>query len=94
MSLSDEVATIDEVAAVLGHEPEWLKRRWMKLAREHGFPRKHPTGWTWPRAAVIAWLRAGGFDGEPAEPPANDNGLVDLEAAYRAALSERYGGNP
>src|SRR5690606_25216796 len=91
MSLSDETAGLSEVAAALGREPEWLKRHWMRLAERHGFPRRHPSGWTWPRAAVAAWLRAGGVTAAPGEH-ANDNVTTDLEAAYRAALSERYGG--
>jgi len=92
MSLMEEIASLEEVAGALGRKPEWLMRRWLKLHQDHGFPRKHPSGWTWPRSAVAAWLRAGGFMPEPAAP-ANDNGSVDVEAAYRAMLSERYGGN-
>jgi hypothetical protein len=91
MSLTEETVCLEELAATLGRRPEWLMRRWLKLHMEHGFPRKHPTGWTWPRAAVAAWLRAGGVMEAPASP-ANDNGSVDFEAAYRAALSDRYGG--
>lgn len=93
MSLSEEVVGLEEVAAHLGREPEWLKRNWLKLVNEHGFPRRHPSGWTWPRRAVAAWLRAGGAPQAP-EAPANDNESVDVEAAFKAALSERYGGNP
>lgn len=89
MQLADETAGIDEVAAALGRTPDWLRRNWLKLARAYGFPRKHPTGWTWPRAALRAWLA--GVEPEPA--PANDNPFQSREAAYTAALDQRYGGN-
>jgi len=90
MSLAHETATLEEVAAALGRRPSWLKRHWIKLSREEGFPRRLSTGWVWPRRAVEAWLRAGGRIEELA-PPANDNASVDYEAAYKAALSDRYG---
>lgn len=93
MSLTSEIAGIDEVAAALGRPEGWLRRNWLKLHEQHGFPRRHPSGWTWPRAAVAAWLRSGGF-AAPEEAPANDNGSSDHLAAYQAALNDRYGGQP
>lgn len=93
--LADHTAPIGEVAAALGRSEVWLRRNWLKLALNDGFPRKHPSGWTWPRAAVEAWLRAA----PPNEPLAgaqpgftNDNAPADLDAAYGAALGARYGG--
>jgi hypothetical protein len=50
-SLQDDVCQIDEVAAALGRSPAWLRRNWVRIANEDGFPRRHPTGWTWPRGA-------------------------------------------
>ncbi|MBX3580102.1 MAG: hypothetical protein KF723_23105 [Rhizobiaceae bacterium] len=92
MALTDDTAPLAEVAAALGRSEIWLRRNWLKLALEHGFPRKHPSGWTWPRAAVAAWLKA---LPEPEQvEPANDNPFQSPEAAYRAALDARYGGNP
>jgi len=92
MALSDDTAPLAEVAEALGRSEIWLRRNWLKLHRDHGFPRKHPSGWTWPRAAVAAWLQA---LPEPEQvEPANDNPVQSQEAAYRAALNARYGGNP
>jgi hypothetical protein len=87
MLLADETAQLDEVAAALGRTPEWLRRHWLKLHLDEGFPRKHPSGWTWPRAAVAAWLRA---PGAPALP-VNDNRAGEPDP-WEAALNERYGG--
>jgi predicted DNA-binding transcriptional regulator AlpA len=89
-SLQDDVCQIDEVAAALGRSPAWLRRNWVRIANEDGFPRRHPTGWTWPRAAVAAWLR--GASSLPAS--ANDNGAGDVSAAYEAALNQAYGVQP
>ncbi|WP_336071502.1 hypothetical protein [Nitratireductor rhodophyticola] len=93
MSLSSESAGIEEVAAAIGRTPTWLRRKWLQLHNEHGFPRKHPTGWTWPRDAVRAWLRSGGLLAEDAET-ANDNAPArDPMAAFKEALAGRYGGS-
>lgn len=89
--LLDDVAGLDEVAAALGRSPAWLRRNWLRIHQEDGFPRKHPTGWTWPRTAVSAWLRG---PGRPAAA-ANDNPFNpadDADAAWRTALDDRYGG--
>ena len=89
--LSNESAPLAEVAEALGRPEAWLRRNWLKLALRDGFPRKHPSGWTWPRAAVAAWLRGS----SPAAQPAaiNDNATLSRDDAYAAALAERYGGN-
>lgn len=93
MPLADETASLGEVASALGRTEDWLRRRWLKLHLETGFPRKHPSGWTWPRAAVQAWLRSGGASA--AQPAAsNDNPALDHDAAYRAMLDAHYGGRP
>lgn len=83
--LADEFAGIDDVAAALGRSPDWLRRNWLKIHREDGFPRKHPTGWTWPRAAIAAWARSA------APPEAADTLLTNPDAAWQAALDHRYG---
>lgn len=87
----EDVAGLAAVAAALGRSQDWLRRNWLKIHREFGFPRKHPTGWTWPRAAVRAWLAAAphGFEG-----PANDNAAPAPEEIWAAALDERYGARP
>lgn len=88
MPLSEETVGIVELAAALGHEVDWLKRNWLRLHREQGFPRRIAGTWVWPRRLVTAYLRSGG-----ALPPLpeNDNaGPVDAVAAASAALSERY----
>lgn len=89
MPLSDETADIDEVAAALHRTTGWLRRKWLSLHQRHGFPRKVPDAWVWPRRAVQAWLRSGGFD-QPQPMPVNDNGASDPVAAAARALEERY----
>jgi predicted transcriptional regulator len=92
--LKDEVVELDELAEALGRSERWLKENWLRLAGE-GFPRKHPTGWTWPRRAVTAWLRA--QDTAAFVPvTANDNaGMLewplDADQAYMAELEAAYG---
>lgn len=96
-----ETVGLDEVAAWLGRDPAWLRRHWLSYHDRHGFPRRIPGAWVWPRRAVEAWLRAGGMarigrpHGEPVEPPANQNlpGQPVL-AAFAAALDQRYGVSP
>lgn len=100
MQLCNDTVSIDELAAALGRRPSWLRRHWRRIHEEFGFPRKHPTGPTWPRQAVAAWLRAGGMNRDLATVPgaggaiANDNAAGDHDAAYQHALDARYGGQP
>ena len=90
MHLERETVGIDEAAAALARSPDWLKRNWLKMHERHGFPRKLPGCWVWPRAALQAWLRGGGASAaQPAT--ANDNATRSVDAAYRAALDQRYG---
>ncbi|TGP93819.1 MULTISPECIES: hypothetical protein [unclassified Mesorhizobium] len=90
--LSNETAGLEEVAAALGRKPSWLKRRWLRLHLEQGFPRKISTGDVWPRRAVEVWLRSGGVVA-PQPLPANQNeGAADLVANAAAALRARYNG--
>ena len=81
-----------ETAALLGRGEDWLRRNWLRIHERHGFPRKHPTGWTWPRAAVEAWLASEC----PADLPeaANDDmpPVSDPLVAYGQLLEQRYGG--
>lgn len=90
-SLSADAVSIDEVAAALGRNENWLRRNWLKIYEEHGFPRKHPTGWTWPRGAVAAWLASGGFAPRMLEAANDVLPMTDPEAAYMAQLSRAYG---
>lgn len=89
--LANETATLAEVAQALGRSESWLRRNWLRIHVEDGFPRKLPTGPVWPRQLVEAWCRSGGFAPPPAPASANDNLLSDPKAAYRASLSQRYG---
>lgn len=93
-SLQAETAPIDEVASAIGRREEWLRRNWLRFHLEHGFPRKLPQCWAWPRAAVAAWLRAGGASPARPAPAGNDNDTPTAEAAYRAAIANRYGVEP
>lgn len=87
--LTNETASLDEVATALGRSAGWLQRHWLKLHLELGFPRKLPTGWVWPRRAVEAWLRAGGQMRVIMEP-ANSNVPDDILLAAAESLAERY----
>ena len=90
--LADDAVGLAEVAAALGRSEGWVRRHWLAIHRDHGFPRKHPTGFTWPRPAVSAWLRAGGMAPRALEP-ANDElqSGADPAAAYMAELNRHYG---
>ncbi len=90
MSLSEETAGLDEVAEALGIGPEALMRSWLRRHQRDGFPRRIPGTWTWPRRAVVAWLRSGGLVEEPVPLPSNDNDARDPIAAATRALEERY----
>jgi hypothetical protein len=87
--LSSHTVSIDDVAAAMGREAAWLRRNWRRLERTHGFPRKIPGALRFPRAAVEAWLKAGGA--MPSLPEAanlNQPG-GDPVAAYAARLLQR-----
>lgn len=89
--LADETAPLDEVARALGRDPAWLKRHWLSFHLRHGFPRKLPGGFVWPRRAVAAWLRAGGALPE-SQPAANQNDpAADILGQAKASLDQRYG---
>lgn len=92
--LSNETVGLSEVAAALGRSEGWVKRNWLRFYESHGFPRKIPSGWVWPRGAVVAWLRSGGLVPPAAQTLiANDN-AGDPVAAAAASLRERYGARP
>lgn len=89
--LTNETATLQEVAAALGKSENWLKSKWLKLHQEENFPRKIACGWVWPRRQVEAWLRAGGMM-PVVLAPANENLPGDALIEMSEALSQRYGG--
>lgn len=89
--LVNDAVAIAEVAAALGRSESWLRRNWLMIFEEYGFPRKHPTGWTWPRGAVSAWLASGGFAPRMLEAANDVLPVSDPEAAYMAQLSRAYG---
>lgn len=84
MSLSEKTVDIDELAAALRRSPDYIRRNWLKMHRQHGMPRKNPTGWIWPRGAMEAWL-------EGAEAAEVTN-LSSLVANQNRKLAERYAG--
>ena len=92
--LLEDAAGLEEVAAAIGRAEGWLRRHWLKIHLAYGFPRKHPTGWTWPRGAVAAWLRAGGFSPRVFEAANDAAPPADPEAAYMIELERQYGGQP
>lgn len=88
--LSAHVASLEEVAAAMGREGEWLRRNWRRLSRRHGFPNKIPGALAFPRAAVEAWLKAGGAPAPSLPAAANLNQpLGDPVAAYADRLLRR-----
>ena len=88
--LTSETATLSEVAAAIGRNETYLKRNWLKLHLEQGFPRKISVGWVWPRRQLEAWLRAGGV-APVYVAPANENAPTNVLLAMSEALSDRYG---
>lgn len=91
--LTNETATLAEVASALGRPEGWLRRKWLQLHLAEGFPRKLSCGWVWPRRQVEAWLRAGGAMPVVLEP-ANDDAPANVLVAMSEALSARYGARP
>ena len=77
MSLADRLVRIDEVAAALDRTEDWVQRNWLKMHTAHGMPRKLPTGWQWPRAAMERWIESFGASAYEATGP---NDPVDLSA--------------
>ncbi len=92
--LGNETAHLEEVAGAIGRKPAYLKRNWLKLHEEHGFPRKLPTGFVWPRRSVEAWLRGGGKLPLPYVAANNNDADADIVAAASRSLGERYGVRP
>lgn len=90
--LTDETATLDEVATAIGRSAAWLKRHWLRLHLSHAFPRKIAGGgFVWPRRAVEAWLRAGGAQPQALLPANENRPETDPIAAHAAALDRRHG---
>ena len=93
--LSNETASLHEVAAALGRDPDWLRRNWLKIHKRFGFPRKSALGWVWPRRLVEAFLASPQRDAVTLhDAPANGNDAtaIDPVEAARAAAAARYGG--
>lgn len=83
--------SLDELAGLLGLEPEQLKRRHLKMTRRAGFPaRLDGAAWRWSRRAVLRWIDAAA---QPAAAPATNDNIVQftLGDLQRADLAERYG---
>jgi len=82
--------TLAELAALTGRPEAWWRRHWLDHHRRHGFPRRLPGLWAWPRGAVEAWLAAGGASppmGAPAAAiAANANDPVEDPVAFHRAL--------
>ncbi|WP_057465785.1 hypothetical protein [Pseudovibrio sp. POLY-S9] len=94
--LGSLVVGIEELATAMSRSEDWLKRNWLKQHEQQGMPRKHPSGWFWPRASIRSWL----LNQHGAEPfSSNDNDaplLTPLEARIsdqQQMLHSRYGGN-
>ena len=94
--LSSETATLEEVAAALGRSTDWLKRNWLRIHQEQGFPRKISLGWVWPRRQVEAWLRAGGMFPTGFVAANDDMPVIDMHQNLlleaKEILRRRYGG--
>lgn len=66
-------------------------RNWLRIHDRHGFPRRLPGLWSWPRAAVEQWIARGG--GAPFRP-ANDNQDLPPDLAMARAQLEACFGIP
>lgn len=88
MALDAETATLAEVARAIGRSESYVRRNWVKLAEEQGFPRKLPCGPVWPRRLVELWCRSGGMLQQP--QPLNDN-TGSPPPDYAAAIANEYG---
>ncbi len=88
MHLSEEICTIEEVAAALGRDASYVRTNWRRLNARAGFPRPLPGSSydRWSRFALIAWLQANG------EQPADEQ-AGDLVARSRAAIHDELGVN-
>lgn len=89
--LQARVLTLDELAGATGRPAAWWRRHWLRMHKVHGFPRRLPGLWGWPRAAVEDWCRHGGVT-PMASMPANQNDPpADDLAAITARLEARMG---
>ncbi len=81
--------SLDELAAVLGRTPGYLRSGGRKRLEARGFPPPLPgLGLLWSRAAVDGWIAA---NGHMTATPAGATD-PDHSAAARAALEAAYGG--
>lgn len=79
-----------ELAAALNRSEEAFRRRWRRLATDHGFPRPLPgCGLVWSRVLVDAWIAGNGCAILP-EPEEAERPLTTIER-QRLALEQRYG---
>lgn len=93
--LTNDTASIEEVAEALGRSVGWVMRNWLRQHQKHGFPRRIPGTWVFPRRAVESWLRSGGQMPLPMAPANQNEGVLpDLVAAANASLRNRYGAKP
>lgn len=87
MSLADRLVRIDEVAAALDRTEDWVQRNWLKMHTQHGMPRKLPTGWQWPRAAMERWIES--FGGSAFEEVGADQAELSADLAQLVANQNR-----
>lgn len=89
MAIQNPPVTLDELAAALGRDREYIKRNWKKLHQKHGLPLKLSLGWLWPRSATEAWMI--GYNEEEPTPDAPAP-IAAIAANQNAALAARYAG--
>lgn len=93
---------LDELAAMLGTEPDTVRRQHRRWSDQHGFPRKLAVGWAWSRRDLKLWIEQG--MARPANDPLpcealKERSTGEMPAALAddpvlARLRDRYVDNP
>ena len=84
-----ELIILADLAQVTGRSQAWWRRHWLRMHERHGFPRRLPDLWAWPRPAVEAWSRGGGLVATAA--PANENRPDAILDRDEVRLRRRFG---
>jgi len=87
--LQRSILDLPELSAATGRSEAWWRRNWLRMHREHRFPRRLSGLWGWPRLAVEAWCRRGDIS----VTAANENTLpddADLALTIRH-IEQRFG---